>query len=70
MQKIALITAGTIFTLLSISHFIRWLFSVEILVDGEVLPVIASIFSAIFLAFLAIWMFIAAKKSKNKNDPK
>ena len=64
MQKTALVTAGIIFTLLAISHFIRWLYAVEVLVDGKTLPVVASIFACVFLALLAIWMFIAAKKMK------
>ena len=64
MQKTALVTAGIIFTLLAISHFIRWLYAVEVLVDGKTLPVVAYIFACVFLALLAIWMFIAAKKMK------
>ena len=63
MQKTALVTAGTIFALLAILHFIRWLYAVEVLVDGEILPVVISLFSCIFLALLAAWMFIAARKS-------
>ena len=64
MLKTALVTAGIIFTLLAISHFIRWLYAVEVLVDGKTLPVVAYIFACVFLALLAIWMFIAAKKMK------
>jgi len=62
MQKVALVTAGIIFTLVAISHFIRWLYAVEVLVGGKTLPVVASIFACVFLALLAIWMFVAAKK--------
>ena len=61
MQKIALITAGIVFALLAISHAIRWLFPVEILIGGNTLPLIISLSSGIILAFLSIWMFIAAK---------
>ena len=73
MQKIALITSGIVFGLLSISHAIRWLSPVEILVDGNVLSFITSLSSGIILALLSIWMFIAAKKAKpipdeNKED--
>ena len=64
MLKTALVTAGIIFTLVAISHFTRWLYAVEVLVDGKTLPVVASIFACVFLALLAIWMFIAAKKMK------
>ena len=73
MQKTALITSGIVFGLLSISHAIRWLSPVEILVDGNVLSFITSLSSGIILALLSIWMFIAAKKtqptpSENKED--
>ena len=65
MQKTALITSGTVFALLTISHAIRWLFPVEILVDGNVLPFITSLASGIILASLSIWMFVAAIKIKS-----
>ena len=69
MLKTALVTAGIIFTLLAISHFIRWLYAVEVLVDGKTLPVVAYIFACVFLALLAIWMCIAAKKMKPTLNP-
>ena len=69
MQKTALVTTGIIFTLLAIYHFIKWLYAVEVLVDGKTLPVVASIFACVFLALLAIWMFIAAKKMKPTLNP-
>jgi len=69
MQKTALVTAGIIFTLLAISHFIRWLYAIEVLVDGKTLPVVAYIFAGFFLALLAIWMLIAAKKMKPTLNP-
>ena len=64
MQKTALITSGVVFALLAISHAVRWLSPVEILINGNVLPFIVSLFSGITLALLSIWMFIAAKKMK------
>ena len=69
MLKTGLVTAGIIFTLLGISHFIRWLYAFEVLVDGKTLPVVAYIFACVFLALLAIWMFIAAKKMKPTLNP-
>ena len=72
MQKTALITSGVVFGLLAMSHAMRWLFPVEILVDGSVLPFITSLSSGIILALLSIWMFVATriKKTliKNKDD--
>ena len=64
MQKTALITSGVVFALLAVSHAVRWLSPVEILINGNVLPFIVSLFSGIILALLSIWMFIAAKKMK------
>ena len=64
MQKVALITAGVVFALLAISHIIRWLSPVEILIDGNILPLVISLSSGIILALLSIWMFIAVKKIK------
>jgi hypothetical protein len=65
MRKTALITSGVVFGLLAISHAVRWLFPVEILVDGNVLPFITSLSSGIILTLLSIWMFIAARNKKN-----
>ena len=64
MQKVALITAGVVFALLAMSHVVRWVSPVEILIGGKVLPFIISLFSGIILALLSIWMFFAAKKIK------
>ena len=68
MQKMALITSGVVFGLLAISHAVRWLFPVEILVDGNVLPFITSLSSGIILTLLSIWMFIAAQNKKNNTN--
>ena len=62
MQKKALVAAGVIFALLTVSHFIRWFYSVEVLVDGENLPVVVSLFASIFFALLTVWMLIVVKK--------
>ena len=64
MQKTALTTSGIVFGLLAVSHLIRWLFPVEILIDGDILPFITSLSSGIILALLSIWMFIAARNKK------
>ena len=71
MQKTALITSGVVFALLAISHVVRWLSPLEILIGGKVLPFIISLFSGIILALLSIWMFFAAKGIKiNSNEDK
>ena len=66
MQKTALITAGVVFALLAISHGIRWLSPIEILIDGNSLPFTLSLFSSIILLSLSVWMFVASKKIKPK----
>ena len=68
MQKTALVTAGIIFTLLAISHFIRWLYAVEVLVDGKTLPVVAYIFACVFLTLLATGCLLIPSAKKMKAD--
>ena len=62
MQKISLITSGVVFALLAISHLIRWLCPVEILVNGDNVSFVVSLSSGVILALLSIWMFIAVRK--------
>ena len=62
MQKISLITSGVAFALLAISHLIRWLYPVEILVNGNSVSYIVSLSSGVILALLSVWMFIAVRK--------
>ena len=64
MQKIALITAGLVFALLATSHAIRWLYPVEVLINGKVLPFVVSLSSGIILALMSAWMFFVVKKMK------
>ena len=61
MQKISLITSGVVFGLLAISHLIRWLYPVEILINGDSVAFIVSLSSGVILALLSIWMFIAVR---------
>ena len=70
MQKISLITSGVVFALLAISHLIRWLYPVEILINGDSVAYIVSLFSGAILALLSIWMFIAVRKMEpNSKKP-
>jgi hypothetical protein len=62
MQKISLITSGVVFALLAISHLIRLLYPVEILVNGDRVSFIVSLASGVILALLSVWMFIAVRK--------
>ena len=65
MQKVALLTSGTIFILLALSHVIRWLSPVEILINGYALSFVVSLVSGVTFTLLSIWMFVAAKKIKS-----
>jgi len=70
MQKISLITSGVVFALLAISHLIRWLYPVEILINGDSVAFIVSLSSGAILALLSIWMFIAVRKMEpNSKKP-
>ena len=70
MQKISLITSGVVFALLAISHLIRWLYPVEILINGDSVSFIVSLSSGVILALLSIWMFIAVRKMEpNSKKP-
>ena len=62
MQKMALVAAGVIFSLVAISHFIRALYAVEVLMVGKIIPIVVSPFLCIFAVLMATWMFIAAKQ--------
>ena len=67
MQKISLITSGVVFALLAISHLIRWLYPVEILINGDSVAFIVSLSSGFILALLSIWMFIAVRKMETNS---
>ena len=62
MQKMALVAAGVIFSLVAISHFIMALYAVEVLMVGKIVPIFVSPFLCIFVVLMATWMFIAAKQ--------
>ena len=62
MQKMALVAAGVIFSLVAISHFIRALYAVEVLMVGKIVPIVVSPFLCIFAVLTATWMFIAVKQ--------
>ena len=68
MQKTALVTAGIIFTLVAISHFTRWLYAVEVLVDGKTLPVVAYIF-VFFFSFTSYLDVFCSKENETDFKP-
>lgn len=64
MQKAALLTSGIVFALLAISHAIRLVSPVEILINGYILPFSISTTAGLIFALLSAWMFVATKKIK------
>lgn len=61
-KKIALIVAGIIFSLVALLHLLRIFFHWEIIIAGHNVPMSASVVAFIVVAFIALWMFIAAAK--------
>jgi len=49
----ALVAAGVIFSLVAISHFIRALYAVEVLMVGKIVPIVVSPFLCIFAVRIA-----------------
>lgn len=62
MQRTLLIMAGVIFSLVAATHIMRFTLEVEILIDGWMLPVWASLPVALILILLAYLFFRAAAK--------
>ena len=61
-KNTALLIAGLIFAIVAIAHFLRYVFNVEVIVSGYVLPMNLSLFALLIAAFLSIAMFVARKK--------
>lgn len=62
MQKnTALLTAGFIFSLVALIHFLRLILGKEIIILGYLLPPSVSLIGFIVSLLLAIWMFRARK---------
>ncbi len=69
MQRPALYTAAVIFAAIALLHLIRFFRDTEIVVGGVVVPVLASLPAAIVLALLALWMVLAARRSRSAAWP-
>ncbi len=63
MPKAALYTAGVIFALVSVLHWLRYALESEITIGGSALPVSGSIVLGIAAAALAAWMILAGRKA-------
>ncbi len=62
MPKAALYTAGVIFTLVSVLHWLRFALGSEISIGGSAFPVSGSIVLGLVAAALAAWMILAGRK--------
>lgn len=61
-KNIPLIVAGCIFGLVAITHLLRVLFHLEIVVSGYIVPMNVSYIGLLITLALSIWMFWASKK--------
>ena len=61
MKKAALNTAGTIFALVSIAHWVRYFRDDELVIGGYTVPVGLSLLAGAIILALSVWMFVAAR---------
>lgn len=60
--KTALSLAGIIFCFVALMHLLRWLFNVEVIIGGIVIPMWVSMLGFIIPTILALCMFAAINK--------
>jgi hypothetical protein len=63
MQKAALYTATVVFFVVSLAHLLRYVAETEIVVGGVVLPESLSLVVGLVLMGLAVWLFVAGRRS-------
>ena len=61
MKKAALVTAGVIFFLVSVAHWVRFSRGDEVVVAGFVVPLGWSAAAGLVFLALALWMIVAAR---------
>jgi len=64
MQKAALYTSGVVFAVVSVSHLVRLIAGIEIVIGGAVLPMWVSLLGALVTGLLAVWMVVTVQRSK------
>lgn len=64
MKTLALNTAGIIFAVVSLAHWLRVFLKIEVVIGGTAIAMAWSIAAGILTAALAVWMFMAAKSSR------
>lgn len=60
-QKIASRVAGFIFAIIAIAHLVRLVLSVQITINGVVIPQVVSTVGFIIAFVMSVWMFLASK---------
>lgn len=65
MEKMALVTAGIIFLIISILHLLRVLFKIEVRIGNHITPVWFSLLGFLFPLLLSLWMFNLVKSEPN-----
>lgn len=63
MQKAALNVSGIIFLVIAILHVVRWALEIPVTLGEISVPPMVSSVGAVVTLSLALWMFIAARKS-------
>jgi hypothetical protein len=63
MQKAALYTATVIFLAVSLAHLLRYVAQIEIVVGGVVVPESLSLVVSLVFLGLALWLFVAGRRS-------
>lgn len=58
----ALYTAGTIFGLAAVAHFVRFFWGVRVVVEGTDAPEWLSLPAGVIAALLSVWMFMAGRR--------
>lgn len=64
MKNKALFISGIIFAIVAIAHLLRFLFKMEVVIGGYIVPMELSLVAFVVAGLLSIWMFIA-RSSRN-----
>ncbi len=60
-EKTALKTAGTLFLLITIGHFLRVMLSWDVIIGGFIVPMWFSVVAVFITLVLSLWMFKSAR---------
>ena len=61
MKNAALLSAGIVFTLVSLLHWLRYFHALKITITGYTVSIETSMIIGVVTLILGLWMFVAAK---------